>query len=888
MSKQEVDIIFAQVKKLVGQQKYEESIELLQRISKDDSPEQYARAQVRLGRVYRQLGDFEKAEATLKSVLREYNAEQYARAQLDLGFLYKQQAEYKKAEKAYKNIAKEDPSEWYARSLVNLANLYRGLKKFKQAEKTFKLVLHEYDVEQYARAQVELGRLHKQQGDYKNAEEIFRNISKNDSIEWYAQGLVNLGQLYGEQKKFDQAEATLKSVLREYNSEQYARAQMCLGILYKQQGDYNNTEEILRNISKDDSIEWYTRSLVNLGDLYCEQKQFKQAEETLKLVLKGYDVEEYARAQVGLGILYKQQGDFEKAENAYKNITIGDSSEWYALGLVNLANLYREQERFEQAEETFKSVLKEYNAEAYVRAQVGLGYLYKQQGDYEKAEIVYKNISKEDSSEWYARSLINLANLYREQAQFEQAKETLKLVLPKYSTEAYAKAQWNLSVLTKNKKFLKKIKINHDLEIFSEAQFVLGVESNSVIESNRYWQAVPIDTMVYKSKKYIIDLTKKIVAVEICEYQWVLFEALKITNNILENIFVDTIYENSIAHYTNVTVSKLLLSYQQNEEKMITQVRSPLRLNTINLMNDPVEGRLLYQFLGLNQDNEDLSQDTKNQAFIACFTLHHDSLNQFRLYGKHQNQEASGLSLVLNKEFFADTHNAASIYRYSGTLESELKEPAVDSLKDLNNQQKRSSFNKHAESNSLIGRVKQLPQMPLYRCIYLDPVSNYIKVAQREEWSFCREDKCSSSKHWDEYQEAITVIEQDTRALLEALSKLISEISAEQINGDVGQLLSEILIPLKYLIKHMAFKEEQECRMVHITGMDNDLVKYDENINRVYIDYAPSVMQHLEKIYLAPKAKDEQIVFEYICTQAKKMRSNKDGVKVKISQNPFR
>lgn len=178
--------------------------------------------------------------------------------------------------------------------------------------------------------------------------------------------------------------------------------------------------------------------------------------------------------------------------------------------------------------------------------------------------------------------------------------------------------------------------------------------------------------------------------------------------------------------------------------------------------------------------------------------------------------------------------------------------------------------------------------MPLYRCIYLDPVSNYIKIAQREEWSFCREDKNFPSGHWKGYQEEINDIEETTRNLLNSLSTSVNKIKLNQVDDEVGHLLSEILRPLQYLIKHMAFKEEQECRMVYVTKLDDELVKFDDGINRVYIDYGPSVMEHSEKIYLAPKAKDEQIVFEYLCTQAKRMRPNKDGVKVKISQNPFR
>ena len=41
-------------------------------------------------------------------------------------------------------------------------------------------------------------------------------------------------------------------------------------------------------------------------------------------------------------------------------------------------------------------------------------------------------------------------------------------------------------------------------------------------------------------------------------------------------------------------------------------------------------------------------------SFISCFTFNNDSLNQFRLYGKQDNKEASGVSLVLRKIFFQE------------------------------------------------------------------------------------------------------------------------------------------------------------------------------------------------------------------------------------------
>ena len=144
-----------------------------------------------------------------------------------------------------------------------------------------------------------------------------------------------------------------------------------------------------------------------------------------------------------------------------------------------------------------------------------------------------------------------------------------------------------------------------------------------------------------------------------------------------------------------------------------------------------------------------------------------------------------------------------------------------------------------------------------------------------------------AEEKWKEYFPAIQKIESDVRNHLEALAKEVKLLNLENLTEEEKDLLAEILLPLRYLMKHMAFKEEQECRIVYVTQMDNPLIQYHDKINRIYIDYEPSVMEHLEKIYLAPKAKGEKMVFEYLCSRGEKARNGKASVKVKLSENPF-
>ena len=535
-------------------------------------------------------------------------------------------------------------------------------------------------------------------------------------------------------------------------------------------------------------------------------------------------------------MLLKQQDRFKEAEQAYQNVKRGDSSAQYIIAQFNLGLLLEEQNRLEEVEQAYKNILREDNAELYAEAQVNLGFLYQRLGRIEEAKKTYNKVKLIDSA------------------------------------IQYSWAQWNLYILLDETAYLKKIKIEYDLETYAEAQFLLGEFTTILNKKNAFWEKIPKESTQYRKESYQINVVASIVALDESKYKNRLYYIFEKISGILKSIFIDTDYEKSIAHYTNLTVSKLLLSKENNN---LFKLKSALRLNTINLMNDPEEGLLINKLLYI--DNKITTQDT---AFISCFTLHHDSLNQFRLYAKEKKEDASGLSLVLSKDFFATEHNVARIYEKSGLVAETGEEEDNLSIK---------------QEKSKSG----LSAMPLYRCIYFDPTSGLTKVAQREEWSFRREFKLKNNspwytendvaqQKWDKYLTKIQETESNVKGGLEQLTKLIHEINIEKLPPKESELLAEILLPLRYLIKHMAFKEEQECRMIYVTQMDNELIQYDEKINRIYIDYEPSIMEYLEKIYLAPKASGEKMVFEYLCSRGQIIRKGKDAVKVKISQNPFR
>lgn len=128
--------------------------------------------------------------------------------------------------------------------------------------------------------------------------------------------------------------------------------------------------------------------------------------------------------------------------------------------------------------------------------------------------------------------------------------------------------------------------------------------------------------------------------------------------------------ELDFAHYTTLETANALIF--QN---------SPFRLHSVTTANDPKEGLPILSFLGFSGS----FLPTNYQAFVGSFTFNSDSLNQFRLYGKDNNVEGTGVSLLLSYDYFDE--NAA--------LNKGLFNPSSQLIK--------------------------IKKEPLFRCVYIDP-----------------------------------------------------------------------------------------------------------------------------------------------------------------------
>ncbi|WP_025646489.1 MULTISPECIES: DUF2971 domain-containing protein [unclassified Psychrobacter] len=412
------------------------------------------------------------------------------------------------------------------------------------------------------------------------------------------------------------------------------------------------------------------------------------------------------------------------------------------------------------------------------------------------------------------------------------------------------------------------IRLEENKSIYENAQFFIGdilLESNNLSDIEKAKRS-----FVFVKNKFPYEARNKIDVCDLIldggfeELGRKVFEISNIVYKILSILKIDINSigkkqlhaERKLAHYTSTEVTNILLNNPST---------SSFRLNTIHNVNDPSEGKLLEGCLKNDSKriNSEVMSDSKYQTFIGCFTFNHDSLNQFRLYGKQDYKEASGISLIFNKGFFKENDHPDQI---SFIATERILDEKVSKEK--------------------------ISRQPVIRCVYIDPSSQFIHLAQRNQITFYREfsDRVEADIKWMKYKKYIDKKTNEFLVCFECLKgvyqkaiKIVSELDKSKAS-EIKILLDRILLPIKYLIKHIAFQEEQECRMIYITSLDDPKVKMDFG-KFLYVEYEPEVKANLDKVYIAPAATQYQ---PYLAKLLCGTNSLGKKIKIELSNNPYR
>ena len=539
-----------------------------------------------------------------------------------------------------------------------------------------------------------------------------------------------------------------------------------------------------------------------------------------------------------------------------------------------------------------------------------LGDIYREEkNDIEKSERYYLKVKKEDSSNLYAFAQLKLGNIYREEKNDIKKSERYYLKVEKEdSPKAYALAQCKLGDNVFFNKMQNKLKSSEEYYqnvAYSDNSFqsyIIAQVMLSVI-SNKY-------SSIFEEKQ------RDKLVVKICDIR-------ELTLHIQKELLVDfnlneskningLVFERQVAHYTKPEV---LFNLLKNES-------SDFRLNVIDFMNDPTENQILTDWLRINTEN-----NNEIKTFLASFSFNHNSLNQFRLYGNENNIVGSSVSVVFNKKFFGDdinkSINPASInYFFNNTdfglarndsaksvvatmgindLNESLNQKIYQTENDLNGNLDQKNSETVAEKNI----TSSVGSLPLFRCLYFDPKNDYISIAKRNKYSFYLEHQNDSAENidvkWNNYldslkeEKKIARIRENLKEIKNIIFSLKNPEESKQKEiiekiTNLDQLIALALMPISCLVKHAAFEDEDECRIIYITNIDDKNIQTPNEyalINRLYLNYS-NVEGYIEKIYLGPRCQSDPEL--WITNRAQTLKSNltNEPIKVMKSQMPLR
>ena len=665
-----------------------------------------------------------------------------------------------------------------------------------------------------------------------------------------AQERLKLGRSLYKDGKFDEAIAVWSKITREEaDSEIYARALLGLGAAYAESGKLDQAIKILSNISHDNDPETYAWALLGLGAAYKNQDELDEAITAWsKITREEADSKTYTQAQLNLGAAYAESGKLDEAITIWSKITREEAdSKTYAQAQLNLGAAYAESGKLDQAIKILSNISHDNDPETYARAQLNLGVTYHAQGELEEAITAWSNIHHDDDPEPYAQAQFNLGITYKDQSKPEEAIKAWSNIHHDDDPDAYAKAQFNLGKIYEYKGDIKQAK-----------------EAYRNVQGSLYYRG----EREYKILECPPEVIKK------------LHDIARNTDKVREVLQIIPEFESKVAHYSRASTAFNLFGDERNNKNP-----SNFRLSTIRGVNDPTEGLVLRDYWEQQGISENIyTNDTA--TFISCFTFNHDSLNQFRLYGKENGREATGVSLVFDKDFFSDQSDVLEFISGPSTDLSSKSEQVK-----LNDTGKTESDNK----KPLIGKST------LYRCIYLDPETGYWTLAQRDKSTFYREhnEDEDAKEKWEKYYGLISDKEEYIEKYLfnekdnnnKSISSILKSIFTEyhlynKCNKDEKQKILEairfILLPLQYLVKHIAFQEKQECRIMYITQFRDEKIHSDREKQWMYVEYEEPVLPHIDKIWLSPGAAKDQDFFRIL------LDKGENDNKVRISQNPFR
>lgn len=341
-------------------------------------------------------------------------------------------------------------------------------------------------------------------------------------------------------------------------------------------------------------------------------------------------------------------------------------------------------------------------------------------------------------------------------------------------------------------------------------------------------------------------------------YQYLLLQSLSFNNKILKREYT---YNIEIAHYTSLNT---LLKLIKEDNK--------IRITNISNANDPKEGKILENILNKNKLDIKIKNDENLITLQTSLSRNKDALTMFRLYGKNENKEATGICLVIDKKYFNDNYLS----------------PVIEVNLDNQKQEEKKGNENYKKAKEII--QKRFERKNLYWVIYYNEEKNQLVFnPTKSKYSSVIIDLNTINKN----KKNINKIEDLINCIFHNIINSAKEIDKIENKNLKDEIFSNLFENIRYIIKHEAFFEEQELRMLITTNYKNENIKVDNN-KRLYINYNELFNENenfIKEIILGGKIEDKELTSDYIkqiIYNKYKDNDKMNKIKVGISQAPLR
>lgn len=277
-------------------------------------------------------------------------------------------------------------------------------------------------------------------------------------------------------------------------------------------------------------------------------------------------------------------------------------------------------------------------------------------------------------------------------------------------------------------------------------------------------------------------------------YQYLLLQSLSFNNKILKREFT---YNIEIAHYTSLNT---LLKLIKEDNK--------IRITNISNANDPKEGKILENIFNKNSLNIKIKNDENLITLQTSLSRNKDALTMFRLYGKNENKEATGICLVIDKKYFNDNYLS----------------PVIEVNLDNQKQEEKKGNENYKKAKEII--QKRFERKNLYWVIYYNEEKNQLVFnPTKSKYSSVIIDLNTINKN----KKNINKIEDLINCIFHNIINSAKEIDKIENKNLKDEIFSNLFENIRYIIKHEAFFEEQELRMLITTNYKNENINIEED-----------------------------------------------------------